>query len=113
MNRHSTSQVNHEVESHGWWDAAEIVEPVGARNSLNAPQFQRCTVEPFASWNALQDADYSIKPSFAALKTSFNGNFMVKYNSGAALGKNGWWVVFRGAVTDRSLDWMAFQEPSL
>jgi hypothetical protein len=113
MNRHASSQLNHEVESHGWWDAAEIIEPAGARTSLNAPQFQRCTVEPFASWNALQDADYSVKPSFSALKTTFYGNFMVKYNSGAALGKNGWWVVFRGAVADRSLDWMAFQEPSL
>jgi len=101
-----------ENTNHGWWDAASI-DYAPTRTSGNAPQFQLCTDEPFASLNTEYFADYLHRP--ASIQIGF-GSAWIIYDTGHptianhVLGENGWFVVMRTDIS-RENDYLIFRKP--
>lgn len=96
----------------GWWDAESITYNA-IRTAANAPQFARCTVEPFVSFNATMDGggpnDYLYRPAPHALKGGDNANFMMRNDPASAYGENGYWIVMRTDIS-RQNDFLVFRK---
>ena len=95
----------------GWFDA-ESINYSATRTALNAPQFAKCTDEPFATLDAAYIADNLERPAF--IQSGFGQNFL-QYKqgsniSGDVLGTRGWWMVMRTDIS-RTKDYLVFQPP--
>jgi len=96
----------------GWFDCASVPQIYGAtaRTSGNAPQFTKCTVEPFKTMNDEYDLNSHHYMPWNPTKNTTQGHYEQAQDADHMLGTNGWWCAMTTAIS-RADDYIVFQKP--